>query len=166
MKEWKFALKPFSNIKENDSFIKKNKFIIVAVLSVIVLIIVFSFFNNENQTTTQNYSDYIEKKIETLLKSVQGTGRVKVLVTIDGTSEEIVLKNVETSVINGVKTVIESVVLVGGKPYVIKTNNPKIVGIVIVCDGANDISVKQAILQTVLATLEVNADNVKILKMK
>ena len=65
-----------------------------------------------------------------------------------------------------IKTVKESIVLIGGKPFLVKTNNPKIVGVVVVCEGADDVSVKLSVVEIITTTLSINADKVRIIKMK
>ena len=76
------------------------------------------------------------------------------------------LKEVESKVVNGVKTTIESVVLVGGKPYVTKVENPKIIGVIVVCSGADDLNVRLSITEIINTTLKVDSDSVRIIKMK
>ena len=101
-----------------------------------------------------------------VFEGIDGAGKTSVTVTVDGTSEEVVLKETTTKIENGVKSIIESVILVNGKPYVTKTFNPKIMGIIVVCEGAENLNVKLAITEVITTTLEVSSDKIRILKMK
>ncbi len=151
----------------------KKEYIFVLILSVIVVLIFLSsqnvnlsFFKSEETKANNSYVLELETSLKNLLKDVDGAGKINVFITVDGTEEEIVLKNVETKTENGVKTTVETIVLVGGKPYVTKTENPKILGVAIVCEGADDINVRLNITEIVTTTLKVNSDSVRIIKMK
>ena len=151
----------------------KKEYIFLLILSVIVVLIFLSsqnvnlsFLKSENTKSSNSYVLELETSLKNLLKDVDGAGKINVFITVDGTEEEIVLKNVETKTENGVKTTVETIVLVGGKPYVTKTENPKILGVAIVCEGADDINVRLNITEIVTTTLKVNSDSVRIIKMK
>lgn len=160
------------NNKDNKKPLKKLKIeyvLAVIIIAVVVGIFLFGNFNLSifgSQNTTANYESELELKLENTIKNVQGAGKVSVVITTDGSSSEEVLKESVTTYENGVKTTKENVVMVNGKPYVIKTNAPKVVGVVVVCQGANDLSVKLAITEILTTTLNVDCDNIRILKMK
>ena len=160
------------NKVEAKKTIKKIKieYVLAVILTVLIVgIFLFqsfdlSIFSNNNSTAS--YEIELEKKLENTIKNVKGAGKTSVVITTDGTSAEEVLKESVTTYENGVKKTTESVVMVNGKPYVLKTSNPKIVGVVVVCQGANDLSVKLAITEIITTTLNVDCENIKILKMK
>ncbi len=166
-------MKPIEEMKSNNKNQKKIKkeHVIVVILCVVVVAIflssssLFSGFKTSKKST-ESYESIIEARLENLLKEVDGVGKVKVLVTTDGSSYEEVLKDVGIKSENGVNFTEESVVLVGGKPYVIKTNNPKIIGIAVACQGADNLSVKVLITEIITTTLSVDADCIRIIKMK
>ena len=56
--------------------------------------------------------------------------------------------------------------LINGKPYVTKHLNPKIIGVIVVCEGAENLQVKMTITEILATTLKVSADSVRIIKMK
>lgn len=158
--------------KQNKKSIIKKEYLLVIFLAVIAIVIFlsnsnldFSYLNKE----TKEISDYVstlESDLESVLKEVKGVGSVKVMITVEGSECEVVLKEVETTVENGVKTTKESIVLIGGKPYVTHVENPKIKGVVIVCSGADDLQVKMSITEIINTTLSVNSECVRIIKMK
>ncbi len=165
--------KPDSLADKKTNSIFKKEYLLIILLTVVVIVIFlsgqdisFSFFESNKDKTSGNYVTTIEEGLKSILSDVEGAGKINVFVTVDGTEEEVVLKNVETKTENGVKTTVESIVLVGGKPYVTKTNNPSILGVAIVCEGADNLSVKLKITEIVTTTLNVNSDSVRIIKMK
>lgn len=166
-------MKPIEDVKSNSKTHKKLKkeHVLVFVLCAVVAVIFLSgssLFSTlkTSKKSTESYESIIETRLENLLKEVDGVGKVKVFVTTDGSIYEEVLKDVEIKSENGVNFTEESVVLVGGKPYVVKTNNPKIIGIAVACQGADNLSVKVLITEIITTTLSVNADCICIIKMK
>ena len=53
--------------------------------------------------------------------------------------------------------------LVGGKPVVLRENNPVITGVLVVAKGADRFDVKMALLDATTTVLGVTADKVQIL---
>ena len=53
--------------------------------------------------------------------------------------------------------------MVGGKPFVIKESYPEIVGVVIVADGANNLSVKMSLLNAAQVFLSIDEQKIKVL---
>ncbi len=159
--------------KEKVKTFKKIKFeyILVIFLAILALVIFFSttkldfgFSKNNNSSVSTEVS--LEEKLEIILSNVKGVGKTIVSISIDGTTEEVILKNTETKNENGSIVTVESAVLVNGKPYVLKELSPKILGVVVVCEGADNINSKIAITEVLTTILGVSSDNIRILKMK
>ncbi len=159
--------------KEKVKTIKKIKleYILVIFLAVLALVIFFSStkldfgFSTSNKSSTSTEIS-LEEKLENLLSNVKGVGKTIVSINLDGTAEEVILKNTETKNENGSVITVESAVLVNGKPYVLKELSPKILGVVVVCEGADNINSKLAITEVLTTILGVSSDNIRILKMK
>ena len=60
----------------------------------------------------------------------------------------------------------ETPIIVNGKTVVLKENFPKISGVLIVCEGANKISVMKKIQQATTSLLDVDINKIEILAMK
>ena len=165
-------MKPNGDLQIKKTRAIKKEYILAVILAALVIVIYLSgqninfSFLSTNTESSVDYASLLENKLKNLLTNVNGVGKVNVVITIDGTGEEIILKNVEEKIENNVKTTIQSVVLIGGKPYVTKTENPKIVGVIVVCEGAEDVNVRLAISEIVLTALKVEPDSVRIIKMK
>ena len=148
----------------------KLEYLLIIVLTVVALVIFFSsessVKNLFNKTENTNYQTELEGKISNLISKIDGVGEVVVTITFLDSGEEVVLKNTETKIENGVKTQTESAVLINGKPYVLNVLSPKVKGVIVVCKGADDVNVKMAITEVLLTTLNVTSDNIRILKMK
>ena len=56
----------------------------------------------------------------------------------------------------------DSVIFVGGQPYVLYEKYPEIVGVAVVSDGADNITVKMALLDAITTVLKVPCNKVQI----
>lgn len=164
-------MKEFKNnflkiFKEN----KKLQLIIIVLLAIILL---FSFFSKENNTKTTNnvdeitqYVSILEDKLCNLLCKVEGCGKVSVAIMIDSGKEAVLAMKKTTTESSGKIQVEETPIIVNGKTVVLKENFPKITGVLIVCEGANKISVMKKIQQATTSLLDVDINKIEILAMK
>ena len=106
----------------------------------------------------QSYADYLGSKLENVLGSVAGAGKVAVLVMTDGegTAElayDIQEKTVTQTGTNGQEitttTKDQKLLTNNGQPIILWTNPPAILGIVVVATGAGDVSVRLHLLRAV-----------------
>ncbi len=130
-------------------------------------------------TSASQYVKELEVRLENTLSKIQGAGQVSVVITISSSSELIIAKTIETnkktdtSTQNGVTTktenveIIEKPIIIDGKngdePIVLLEVMPKISGIVVVAEGANDVNVKLNILKAIQALLTIPSGNIEIL---
>lgn len=171
--------------------IKKVKHLdIVIAVSVIALILVFSLGafggsktenNNKNVSVSSDYTS-IETRVCNVLSQIKGAGQVSVMINFDG-SGEIVPATTTNSSLNTTndksstgdrttesKTDSVSPVIIqqNGEdtPLIVKEISPKVVGVVVVAEGASDVTVRINLLQAVQTLLRVDADKVEIFTMK
>lgn len=123
---------------------------------------------DSNQTSSSSNSESLERRLEDILKNIEGVGDVKVFINYSESSETVAMYNEnskkstteETDKSGGVRKVEETdsqkeVIYQeqnGNKtPIVQKTIEPKIEGAIITAKGASDINVKTNIIQAVEA---------------
>lgn len=123
---------------------------------------------DSNQTSSSSNSESLERRLEDILKNIDGVGDVKVFINYSESSETVAMYNEnskkstteETDKSGGVRKVEETdsqkeVIYQeqnGNKtPIVQKTIEPKIEGAIITAKGASDINVKTNIIQAVEA---------------
>lgn len=123
---------------------------------------------DSNQTYSSSNSESLERRLEDILKNIDGVGDVKVFINYSESSETVAMYNEnakksmteETDKSGGVRKVEETdsqkeVIYQeqnGNKtPIVQKTIEPKIEGAIITAKGASDINVKTNIIQAVEA---------------
>ena len=131
-----------------------------------------------------DYAGYWEQRLEDVLRYVDGAGNVKVLITLKESEYKIVEKDgpedynhtEETDSAGGSRTIDESraekstiyTTNESGQsvPYVVKTISPVVEGVVVIVQGANKQSVQDNIIEAIQVLFDIDANKIKIVKMK
>lgn len=131
-----------------------------------------------------SYAGELEERLESLLASMEGVGNVKVMVTLDSSREQVVEKDIpstmdttkETDSTGGSRDVInsrqeETTVYVtdsaGNKtPYVSKIREPSIEGVTVVAQGGGNAVIQKNITEVIQALFGIEAHKIKVVKMK
>lgn len=142
----------------------------VFILAIILLIYAYGFNKKETADTENEGYSYLEteEKLEDILSKIEGAGKVQVMITYDGTAKQVTAES--TNVTSTTKTDNS-----GGSSYtstdttqtttpvfsdsdvvVIKELNPEIIGVVIVAEGAADISVRLELLRVAATALDID----------
>ncbi len=126
---------------------------------------------NDNITTnfssSQEYTSYLENKLENVLAKVKDVGYVDVLITLEKGFEYIYVTEEETrTTSNGTTVTTTTVVMVDGKPILEEEIYPVISGIVVVAEGASDISVKLNIISLIQTVIEIDSSKINIIEGK
>ena len=160
-----FSLKNFINNK-------KFQYILVCVLAVVVvLIFVLSFMPNSQVKSDEigvvdEYVKSLESRLSNTLSQVKDAGKVSVVITVESGMETVLAMKTTTKENGSIIETETSPILVNGKTVVIKEKYPNIVGVLIVCQGANNITVLSKIQQATVSLLNINLNQIEILAMK
>lgn len=166
-----------SDDRKSNSFLekilkdKKIHYLIIVVLAVIAIFICLNGFNKEKATVettsvSEEYVSNLEKRLSQTLSTVDGAGKVSVIITVESGMETVIATEKTVTESNGEKEIVEVPVIVNGKTVVLKELYPKISGVVIIAEGANDISVMRKIQQATISLLGVELNRIEILAMK
>ena len=168
------------NIK--DSWLNKLKnvkhidIVIIIVFVSILLMIYFSdsiFTTIAKTTDTQAFTSYfsytkdLENRLSEVLNKISGAGKISVMITLDGSPELIIAYNTEekNNTDGSVTTKKEPIIItIDGKsnPLILSEKLPAVKGVVIVAQGANDVSVRLNILNATTKLLNISANAVEI----
>lgn len=136
------------------------------------------------QSTGESYEEFEEQRLKRALEQVAGVGRAEVMLTLAASAEKIVEREQESEsqaveesdAAGGKRTTTqarssESVVYEedeggGRSPYVVQERKPKVEGVIVVAEGADDARLRQDILEAVQALFSVEAHKIKIMKME
>lgn len=134
------------------------------------------------EISLNEYEKKLERRLAALLSTVDGAGKVEVMVTLRSSSEQIVLNDTsreekltrETDAQGGVRNnsdIRESsqTVLSGmngrSEPYVVGERMPQVEGVVVACEGGDRASVQAEISAAVQALFDIEPHKIKVCKM-
>lgn len=119
----------------------------------------------ENQTDMEQYKRKREQELKELLQKVNGVGKAEVMITLKGSNEKVTLKD---STYKGEDTEEETVLIEdsdrNSSPYILQEKEPEVEGVVIVCEGGEDATIKREITEAVRALFQIESHKIKILK--
>ena len=194
-------LKSFKKLLENKD---KKKIIentvIVIIIGVIIIVAGSSFFSKKKAPETEPYvksaadtqtsaageytSSETELKLKSILSSVEGAGKVEVMITYSVSKESIPAYDTKTSENNtdekdsggGTRKIAQSslessVVFQEGNngakiPVLIKENDPVVKGVLVVAEGASEPQVREKLRKAVKALLDVEEHRIEIIERK
>ncbi|ERI91329.1 stage III sporulation protein AG [Clostridiales bacterium oral taxon 876 str. F0540] len=133
--------------------------------------------------SASDYETAEENKLKAVLEDIDGVGRVKVMLTIDGSEEQVPAVNINNSTSNtkeqdntgGTRETTQkndgsTIVLTNegdkNQPLIVKTNKPKVVGVCVVAEGAKERVVELKITQAVTRLYNIRPDKVSVYPMK
>ncbi len=118
-----------------------------------------------NYSSSEEYVNYLENKLENVLEDIKGVGNVNVIITLEKGFEYVYVTEEETKTTsNGSIITTTNIVLINGQPVLQEEIFPIIKGIVVVADGASDISIKMNILSVLQTIVEVDNSKINILQ--
>lgn len=129
---------------------------------------------NADTLSEADFCTETEEKLEKTIGQMQGAGRVEVMLTLESSDEKIYAADEKTDTKTAAdtqqKSTDEKYVLIdngsGDDGILLKTNAPKVKGVIVVCDGGDDASVVNQITSAVSAALGIGANRISVLKMK
>lgn len=137
----------------------------------------------ENLSTSTTYQDKVKNELKNILSKVKGVGEVDVIIHFEGGEELIPALDSEKSntvteerdsnggnrVNNNNKDGTKVVMSSQGsstEPLILKTYNPKIIGILIVAEGADDTKLSYELTKIVSSLYDISESKVSVIPMK
>ena len=122
---------------------------------------------SENVTDIRDsYEENIEKRLTSIVSSIDGAGRTEVMVTLASGDENVYAVKEKSS--DGSKER-EYIVIDSDKNesgLLLKVIEPEIRGVAIVCEGADSAKIRQEIISSVSAILGISTNRISIAKIK
>ena len=163
--------------------IKHLDIVIVVVFVSVLLLIYFSDFPlktstetiDENSYTFTSYISYtndLETRLTNVLSAMKGVGKVSVMITLNSSPELVIAYNTEEKTTNSGLNTKDTVTIIK-EPIIITKNGtsyplvltevlPTIKGVIIVAQGADNVSVKLDILNATMKLLNISAKSIEI----
>ena len=166
-------------LKNLGQHIKQNRKLQIGLAILLAAVLVLCYFlfirtpTNSPQTEgggasisasdAEAYAKGLEDKLEDILSQVKGAGNVNVLVTL-GSGFEYVYATEETVKQNSSgSTTTTSIILVSGKPVLVKEIYPEIKGVLVSASGADNLSVKVNLVTAIQTVIDIANEDILIL---
>lgn len=121
----------------------------------------------EQTVTLQQYRQQMQQELVTLLKQVDGVGEVEVMLTLKASNEKVTLKdNTDKGDTTKEETVLIEDENRNSSPYVVQEKEPELEGVVVVCEGGENTTVKREITDAVCALFQIESHKIKVMKSK
>lgn len=152
--------------------IKNNKILrygIAIILCIALCSALFFGYRNDKTEKFDKETDYVydlENRLSAILSKVNGAGDVSVIITVESGMETILATKITTTTTDQGTETVETPILVNGKTVVLKEKYPKIIGVLIVAEGAKNITVLSRLQQATVSLLDINVNQIEILTMK
>ncbi len=119
------------------------------------------------ESESATYESRMEDRLEELLAQVEGVGRVRVMLTLEGTGEKRVEKDKEISQESSrEETVYAEYGSSERMPYVTSETNPRVDGILVIAEGGGNSRIKAEIIEAAEALFGIEPHKIKIMKME
>ena len=139
--------------------LKYKEYLLAGILGVIVLFVFFGQISNGSAAKDTNKNDFspveyaqsLEKKLEKVLSKMDGAGKTTVVVTVASGMQSIPYLKEDGTPLQS-----------AGKVVLLKECYPEVVGVVIVCEGADSYLTKMQITGAACALLNISEDRVRV----
>ena len=138
---------------------KLFEIVAIAALALVVLLIFVMSFQKEGEEDAQDYASLLSARLESVLSSIEGAGEVDVFVHVRSDGERVIAMQESVSA-DG--TIVSEPVLVGGDVVVLEEKKPEIPGVLVVAEGAADLSVRFNLLEAVASVLDIDQSIIKV----
>ncbi len=170
-----------SKLKEFFSKIKNKKAFLTVVMGIsgIVLIFLSEIIPSNDNEYTKTYDNQstdiseqeiiIENRLEDAVSKIYGAGKTDITITYDSSKEIFYAENFSENR-NSSETEKKSELVIidganGEEPVVIKTDEAKIRGVLVVCEGGENPLVREKIIEAICALLDISSNKVSVAKM-
>lgn len=140
----------FGEIKELLRSDKAVKFLIIAGAALILFTVISGTFGENNRTSSKNvftateiteYEHLLEQRLTEILSDIDGVGKASVMVTLDTSGRTEYGKNTD---------------------MLISVTSPTVRGVIVVCDGGENILVREKVVNAVSGVFGINTTRISV----
>lgn len=157
------------NRTEIIKFFKNKNNALMVVILIIGVIIMMSGGGKKSEPKMRKDMEEIScsDELKEILSDIEGVGRVNVMITYYGSSEKDIAYETKTNTQDGERTSEDKkAVISDGTPMIVREMYPKVKGVVVTAQGADNAAIKRKLTEAVVAALDVPEYRVCICKSK
>lgn len=154
----------------------KQRLIVVAGIIGILLILLSEMVPTASQPKKASekfdyysYTQSLEEKTQSIISSIEGVGRCEVMITVFETDENIFAKNIDESSDDGSISKKSEYVFYeadsGDSPVLVKQTLPEVQGVLIVCEGGDNVVVRETVISSVTSLFNIPSSKVSVSKI-
>lgn len=158
---------------------KKAFFIVIMGISGIILIFLSEIIPNDDNVNMKNLDNlsidmsdqeiFIESRLEEAVSKIYGAGKTDITITYDSSKEIFYAENFSENKNSSESEKESEIVIIDGEngeePVIIKTDEAKIRGVLVVCEGGENPLVREKIIEAICALLDIPSNKVSVAKM-
>jgi stage III sporulation protein AG len=114
----------------------------------------------------ETYAEDVELRLEEMISSIRGAGKTKVMVTLECSDENVYAVEEKTNNSSYEKNIVVIETENGEGGILLKVTQPRIRGVAVVCVGGASPTVRQSIIETLTAVLDISSARISIATMK
>lgn len=137
---------------------------VILIIGVILMVSVSGGGAGKKEVHTAIDTAAEEARLEAILSEIDGAGNVRVMVTYYGGTEQSLAYETKSDTNKDSHSEDKTAVMSGSSPMIVQELYPKVKGVIVVAQGAGDISVKRELTEAVTAAMGVGASRVKVYK--
>lgn len=162
-----------TNLKKPEN---RTKLLAAIGIMSVLIIMLSEFMPTADKNTTADddtaYAQYVQKlenQTEDILSSISGVGKCKVMLTLKNSNENVYAQNSDTN--SGDSSYSETKEYIfrdsgsGNEPVVIKKYYPQVQGAVIVCEGADDVYIREVVINSVASLYNISTSKITVSKI-
>ena len=149
-----------------------RRIVLIAGIAAIVLLFLSTLTPQSEPQTVQQYTAEetaklereLERRLTELLAEIDGVSSPQVMVTLDRTSERVFAEESKTRSGSGENSTESTLALSGSGKEALETSVilPKVRGVAVVCGGAEDIVIREKVVNTAARVLDIKVSQVYV----
>lgn len=148
---------------------KALTYIIIVICATALLIALNSFEDKdgeaakaqrpEPEAVNLNYEKALCEQLESVISQIDGVGKVSIMITFEGTATN----EYQTDIDKSETDETQKTVIIGNKEALVKSiENPKVAGVLVVCEGGDSLKVKEKVINAVSTVLNISSGRVYV----
>lgn len=113
----------------------------------------------EPESVSLDYEKALCEQLENVISQIEGVGKVSIMITFEGTASN----EYQTDIDKSETDETQKTVIIGNKEALIKSiENPRVAGVLVVCEGGDSLKVKEKVINAVSTVLNISSGRVYV----
>ncbi len=155
-------------INKIREYIKQSPKIMIYTVIAVICMLLLIFTPEADSSDSENtdfpsphteYAKMLERQLKAVISDIEGVGNVTVMVTVEGT---VSYNYQQDEYISDDREERETVILSNKDPLIKSIANPKVSGVLVICDGGNSSIIREKVIYAVSTVLDIPTNKVYI----